>query len=758
MKFVDKIFVVVSSESQVPDNVRSLENVHIVLHSQIIPRRYLPCFNSCTIEMYLYNIKKLSERFIYFNDDIFPTNELREEDFFVDGKIAIDFKEVEYEEEFANAFQKNVINSTRLFNKKANKFLKPAHSCFPVIKSHIIEVVSHNINEIQKSLTRTRHSKNINFYAFVNYEIFRGNFIKMEQKLSYFTTLDNVKDIYDCIKENKTKFICVNDNDNCNFENWKQEFRNVLEYSLDRRKTIKFEIKQNIEVKDKIYVSFTSWIKRIQYCKHTVDLMMNQTIKPTKIILNLSEEEFPNKEKDLPQDLVQENISNELFEIFWVKENNKVYKKIIPTLNRFPNDIIVTIDDDIEYPCNFIEKLYEEFIYYDKKLPITCGECQWENEIFTHYGGFSLVKKEFFGEYLNDLYENVVMKYGIDLIPYSDFIYTYAVLLNGLRYKMTPYYNINNIRKKDPRHKEFAVSKLGTDEYKTKKKIMNDIIKAYIKYKYKKEYSDLFNAPIIVNITTWPKRDNCLFEMLSNLKNQTLYPDKIILWISEEEYDKNNLPESIQKCINNKLLSDVMFVQKNTYCHKRFECFNKFNNCYNIFLDDDILYKPNFIEELFNASKLHQSCVTVYSSNSLNYNGLKVEKSKIITKPSHYNNFMGGRCCFPPYIISNDVLTENIELRDIYVKKCDESWLKPFLIRHDIKIYSLYNFNSKEQYPIINDSQKCAVWNENKQIISEYNIREKERNFFNAIKITNTENLCKQIWENIGIDNWNLMK
>ena len=48
---------------------------------------------------------------------------------------------------------------------------------------------------------------------------------------------------------------------------------------------------------------------------------------------------------------------------------------------------------------------------------------------------------------------------------------------------------------------------------------------------------------IIANITTWSKRDMHLFEMLSYFRKQTLYPDKIILWLSNDEYDKHNLPE-----------------------------------------------------------------------------------------------------------------------------------------------------------------------------------------------------------------------
>ena len=78
--------------------------------------------------------------------------------------------------------------------------------------------------------------------------------------------------------------------------------------------------------------------------------MMKQTLLPTRINLNLSEEEFPNKENDLPEELVKEAKNNELFEIFWIKENTTVIKKIISKVNRFPNDLVLFIDDDIVYP------------------------------------------------------------------------------------------------------------------------------------------------------------------------------------------------------------------------------------------------------------------------------------------------------------------------------------------------------------------------------------------------------------------------
>jgi hypothetical protein len=40
-------------------------------HRSIIHSRYLPTFNSHAIEGHLYRVPDLSERFIYFNDDMF---------------------------------------------------------------------------------------------------------------------------------------------------------------------------------------------------------------------------------------------------------------------------------------------------------------------------------------------------------------------------------------------------------------------------------------------------------------------------------------------------------------------------------------------------------------------------------------------------------------------------------------------------------------------------------------------------------------
>lgn len=109
----------------------------------------------------------------------------------------------------------------------------------------------------------------------------------------------------------------------------------------------------------KLIVSLTSYPERmydIHYCLYS---LLTQSIKPDKLILWLSEEEFPNKEKDIPKKVLQ--FLNYGLEIKWCN-NTKSYKKLIPALKEFPNDVIVTADDDIFYPENWLEKLYNAYL------------------------------------------------------------------------------------------------------------------------------------------------------------------------------------------------------------------------------------------------------------------------------------------------------------------------------------------------------------------------------------------------------------
>ena len=109
----------------------------------------------------------------------------------------------------------------------------------------------------------------------------------------------------------------------------------------------------------KVIVSITTYQDRIDTVHYTIRTLLNQTYKPDMIILWLADE-F--KDVDLPKELLE--LKEYGLEIRYCKELRS-HKKYYFAMKEFPNDIIITFDDDIIYPENQIEKL----ITTSKKFP-----------------------------------------------------------------------------------------------------------------------------------------------------------------------------------------------------------------------------------------------------------------------------------------------------------------------------------------------------------------------------------------------------
>lgn len=108
-----------------------------------------------------------------------------------------------------------------------------------------------------------------------------------------------------------------------------------------------------------LIVSLTSYPKRIASTAVALERIFAQTLKPDRIILWLSEENFPSKEAELPLPLL--DLKQRGLEIAWCQGDIKSYKKLIPALEKYPEDIIITLDDDLFYELDLVEKLYASY-------------------------------------------------------------------------------------------------------------------------------------------------------------------------------------------------------------------------------------------------------------------------------------------------------------------------------------------------------------------------------------------------------------
>lgn len=163
MPWINRVFLVVQSESQVPKWLnRDKENLRIVCHSDYIPQKLLPTYNTNSIELFLHRISGVSEHFIVFNDDVFPMHALVESDFFVDGKARIYNKKVVVggSSQFNKMLQSNVDILQERFPEHTG--FEIDHSTHNILKSAMAEIIESELAGIMARLGISKERDEIN--------------------------------------------------------------------------------------------------------------------------------------------------------------------------------------------------------------------------------------------------------------------------------------------------------------------------------------------------------------------------------------------------------------------------------------------------------------------------------------------------------------------------------------------------------------------------------------------------------------------
>lgn len=236
----------------------------IVRHDEFIPHEYLPTFSSNPIELNLHRINGLSEKFIYFNDDMFVMNSVTEQDFFIKGLpcLVATFNAIVPEVgsscmDYIKLNNLNIINKhidknqmlkkdlNKWFNFKYGKMLLKTilllpwdyilglyedHSPTPFLKSTYHEMWGLEQGILEETCKhRFRHKTDVNQWLLKNWQIVNGKFIPYGIKNSryYEIKIDNTE-LERTI--NKVKLICINDSDTkINFESAKKSLIPILE-------------------------------------------------------------------------------------------------------------------------------------------------------------------------------------------------------------------------------------------------------------------------------------------------------------------------------------------------------------------------------------------------------------------------------------------------------------------------------------------------------------------------------------------------
>ena len=253
------------------------DQINIVKHSDYIPDKYLPTFSANPIELNLHRIEELSEKFVFFNDDMFLLNKVEEKDFFNNNlpcESAIlnatspagnDIMEYVFFNDW-NIINRNFDKNTSIKNNFFKWFnfkyginilrtvalmpwtnflgFKFTHLPTSFLKSTFDEIWDKEYDILDKTCEHKFRSKeDVNQYLIKDWQISSGKFYPRKYKIGrLFKVSDNIRDITTTIQNQKYKMICINDDeiDESNFKIYKKEIIDAFEKILPEKS--KFEI------------------------------------------------------------------------------------------------------------------------------------------------------------------------------------------------------------------------------------------------------------------------------------------------------------------------------------------------------------------------------------------------------------------------------------------------------------------------------------------------------------------------------------
>lgn len=136
------------------------------------------------------------------------------------------------------------------------------------------------------------------------------------------------------------------------------------------RKCDIFESIQTNTHKEKLILSMTTYPAREGVVGLTIKSLLNQNTPVDRFVIWLAEEQYPDKK--IP-DVFQEFLSYGV-EIKFC-DDLRSHKKYYYTMQENPNDLVITVDDDVIYPENTIEKLLRGHEKYPDT--VICNQARW---------------------------------------------------------------------------------------------------------------------------------------------------------------------------------------------------------------------------------------------------------------------------------------------------------------------------------------------------------------------------------------------
>lgn len=238
---------------------------------------------------------------------------------------------------------------------------------------------------------------------------------------------------------------------------------------------------------------------------------------------------------------------------------------------------------------------------------------------------------------------------------------------------------------------------------------------------------------VIISLTSYPDRMNIVSNTIESLLNQTVEPEKIILWLAATQFKnkEDDLPKGLLDLRSN--IFEIKWCEDLRSYKKLIPALNEYSDKIIITCDDDVIYKSNCIELLLKAYQKQQDVIWCHRGHYITFDKNKKVKpyEKWIQRISNCNpsyNILQtgiGAVLYPPNCFYKDI-SKN-EIFNQIAKDTDDIWFWAMAVLNNTKI-GVVKDNIYKTNPIIKNDPN-TLWKKNKnggndknfsQIINKY--------------------------------------
>lgn len=222
---------------------------------------------------------------------------------------------------------------------------------------------------------------------------------------------------------------------------------------------------------------------------------------------------------------------------------------------------------------------------------------------------------------------------------------------------------------------------------------------------------------VIASLTSFPARIEWVHYAIKSLMLQSYKPDRIVLWLAEEQFPEKRLPETLLK------LQDYGLEIKwgeNLYGHKKYFYLvsEQKEDEVIITFDDDIIYPKKCIERLMHTHQKFPDALVCERAQAINFSEDKIMNpgrwdtiSDVgIESPSYSLNPSNGGGCLIPYGVFYKDITDVKKMQELALKN-DDIWTMFMCVQNRRKIVKTRKYH--KTFTVIEGSQVSQLASNN---------------------------------------------